>query len=196
MRPSRPFQICLFYFLRKDSTRTKNTKAAKKHKKHQMQTNDFHFLKVIARAKNCCLCCFLFACFCFVSLFFVSALLDYFCLQVFLSVWDHFVKNKISRFEMALMASFTHTTNLYPLSTFSKKLFLRTYFICLNLFLFMIIHKNLVLFMITHEKLFLFMIIHEHLCLFMIICENLFLFMIIHETLSLFRSFMKIFWMF
>ena len=41
------------------------------HKKHQTQNKRLLPLRSLCAQKNCCLCCFLFACFCFVSWFFV-----------------------------------------------------------------------------------------------------------------------------
>ena len=59
------------------------------------------------RAKNRCLCCFLLAYFYFVT----------WVLLVHVFVRLKFVcKKKINRFKIVLIASFTYTTNVYPLN--------------------------------------------------------------------------------
>ena len=61
-------------FFTKRFHRHKNRKRGQKAQKAPNTSKRFSF------PKSCCLCCFLFASFCFVSLFFVSVLLACFCL--------------------------------------------------------------------------------------------------------------------
>ena len=74
-------------------------KKYKKHKKHQTQTSNFYPFSV-ERTKNRCLCCFLFAYFCFVSLFLLVCV---------------FVRLKFickNRLEIVLITSSTYTTTV------------------------------------------------------------------------------------
>ena len=91
---------------------TKNTKSTKGKQTISISLN------VFVCSKNCCLC-FLFAYFCFVSLFLLVYLflLVCFCLWLFLCVWNFLVK-KINRPKIVLMTSFTRTTNLPPPKNF------------------------------------------------------------------------------
>ena len=93
MRLSRQFQACLC-FLRKDFARTKSIK---------MQ-NVFHPLRNFC-VKSCCRCCFLFACFCFVSW---GLLVRWFCGR------ENFSQKKINRLEIGLITSFCVKLQLLP----------------------------------------------------------------------------------
>ena len=78
------------------------TKRIHAHKKHQYVKQTIStLLEVFMRAKNHCLCCFLFAYFCFSWLMFAR---ECFCVREFFS-WK-----KIDRFEIVLITSFRYIT--------------------------------------------------------------------------------------
>ena len=66
-------------------------------------------------AKNCCLCCILFACFCFFSWFLLNL---HFCVLKIFS----------KKIEIVLIDSFTILQTCTPINSPSKNLFLHTYF--------------------------------------------------------------------
>ena len=89
MTLSGQFKVCLF-FLRKRFCAHKNTS----------------HLEVYPRVKNCCLCCILFAGFCFVSWF---SLVTCFCAREIFSS-----KKKVNRLEIVRIASFYNTIHKGP----------------------------------------------------------------------------------
>ena len=85
IRLSGQFQVCLFVFYEKNFERKKSTKC---------KTNEFPPLRSFCACKNCFLCCFLYASFCFVSWFlFVTC----FCAFNIFSL-----KKKLNRLETVL----------------------------------------------------------------------------------------------
>ena len=68
----------VYFFLQKDSTCTKSTKSTKRKQAISIS------LKVFMCVKNCCLCCFSWAYFCFISLF----LLVFFACKCFCACLD------------------------------------------------------------------------------------------------------------
>ena len=136
MTLSRQFQASLFFF-------TKRFWVNKKHQSAKQTT--FTLLEVLC-AKNCCLCYFLLACFCFLvgfGLICVFVRSKSFCKK----------KKKKNWLEIILIASFTILLTCTPLNLPIENLFVLTYFylwssvriffICENFFLFMIICVNL-----------------------------------------------------
>ena len=119
MRPSRPFQTCLFYFylffLRKDFMRTKTLTSKNKlaKQKYKRKKNNkgriFCSRKNFQRIKIACLSLVLL-CFCAFCAFFA------FCAS------GIFSQKKINRFEMVLMTSITHTTESKVIPAAPKKL--------------------------------------------------------------------------
>ena len=119
MRPSRPFQTCLFYFylffLRKDFMRTKTLTSKNKltKQKYKRKKNNkgliFCSRKNFQRIKIACLSLVLL-CFCAFCAFFA------FCAS------GIFSQKKINRFEMVLMTSITHTTESKVIPAAPKRL--------------------------------------------------------------------------
>ena len=188
MRSSRLLQTCFF------TKRFHTHKKRKKHKKHQTQANNFNsFKKVFARAKSCFLCYFLFAYFCFglrvflctyfsfVSLFLLASFLHLFIKKSNKQVWSWWP-------HLPILLTWLLSTSLWKIHLYTL------IFICLNLWLFVIIFED---FFFLRESLSV-SDHHENLSLFKIIMrilpiydhyENLSLFIIIYEN----HFFMKIF---
>ena len=178
-------------FLRKDSTRTKSAKSTKSTKHKQTILIPLKkFLRVQKAASSAILCSriFVLVCECFCALIFL--LLVCFCLQVFLHLF-------IKKSNKQVWSWWPHLPILltWLLSTSLWKIHLYTLiFICLNLWLFVIIFED---FFFLRESLSV-SDHHENLSLFKIIMrilpiydhyENLSLFIIIYEN----HFFMKIF---
>ena len=133
MTLSRQFQASLFFF-------TKRFWANKKHQSAKQTT--FTLLEVLC-AKNCCLCYFLLACFCF---------LDGFGLICVFVRSKSFCKKKKKKLAWNYLDSLIYyTTDVYPPQLAYRES------ICTHLFLFVIICKNL---FYLWESL----LIYDHLC--------------------------------
>ena len=94
------FEVCLFVFYGR----------FRGHKKHQNTKQTIStLLEVFARGKNCCLCCLVFPCFCFVGWFLIFGVDVLFCAR------DLFVKKKIitNRLEIVLITSLFYTAVMY-----------------------------------------------------------------------------------
>ena len=95
-------------------------KILSKKKAQKRKQTIFTFLEVFfVRPKICCLCCFLFACFCFVS----------WCLLcLFLCAQNLFIKKKTkkNRLEIVLTTSNTILLMCTPINTPMKNLFVHT----------------------------------------------------------------------